>query len=64
MHLATSPSFKQNATAAIANASLQKALANSRPQFMARRTTAYANLPEFERLRDIARDIVRTNLAP
>jgi len=63
MHVATSPEFKQNATAAIGNASLQKALANSRPQFMARRTNAYANLPEFERLRDIARDIKNHTLA-
>jgi len=63
MHVATSPAFKQNATAAIANASLQKALANSRPQFMARRGNAYANLPEFERLRDIARDIKNHTLA-
>jgi len=63
MHVATSPAFKQNATDAIANASLQKALANSRPQFMARRGNAYANLPEFERLRDVARDIKNHTLA-
>jgi L-lactate dehydrogenase complex protein LldF len=57
MHVATSPEFKRNATSAIADASLQKALANSRPQFMARRTRAIAALPEFEALRDTARDI-------
>ena len=54
MHVPTSPAFKQNARAAIGHAGLQKALANSRPQFMARRANAVANLPEFEALRDIA----------
>jgi L-lactate dehydrogenase complex protein LldF len=55
--LTTSPAFKENAARAIADAGLQKALANSRPQFMARRARAIAALPEFERLRDIGRDI-------
>jgi len=63
MHVATSPEFKRNATGAIANASLQKALANSRPQFMARRGRAVGDLPEFEALRDIARDIKNHTLA-
>ena len=63
MHVSTSPSFKQNASAAIGNAGLQKALANSRPQFMARRGNAVGNLPEFEALRDIARDIKNHTLA-
>jgi len=63
MHVATSPAFKKNATAALADARLQKALANSRPQFMARRGAAVAALPEFERLRDIARDIKNHTLA-
>ena len=57
MHVATSSEFKRNATRAIADVSLQKALANSRPQFMARRAGAVAALPEFEALRDTARDI-------
>ena len=61
--LTTSPAFKENATRAIANAGLQKALANSRPQFMARRTKAIANLPEFEQLRDIGRDIKNHTIA-
>src|SRR6195952_2258527 len=61
--LATSPNFKQNARKALADAGLQKALAFSKPQFMARRSAAVANLPEFERLRDIARDIKNHTLA-
>src|SRR3954454_15547814 len=60
---ATSPQFKQNARKALADAGLQKALAFSKPQFMARRTAAVANLPEFERLREIGRDIKNHALA-
>jgi len=63
MVTATSPAFKQNARRAIGDASLQKALANSRPQFMARRARAVAALPEFEQLRDIAREIKDHTLA-
>ena len=59
----TSPQFKQNAKAALADAGLQKALAFSKPQFMARRSAAVANLPEFEQLRDIGRDIKNHALA-
>ena len=59
----TSTRFKQNAKAALADAGLQKALAFSKPQFMARRSAAVANLPEFERLRDIGRDIKNHTLA-
>ncbi len=61
--LATSPKFKQNARRALADAGLQKALAFSKPQFIARRSAAVANLPEFERLRDIGRDIKNHTLA-
>src|SRR4051794_1378381 len=61
--LATSPQFKQNARKALADAGLQKALAFSKPQFMARRAAAVANLPEFERLRDIGREIKNHTLA-
>ena len=61
--LTTSPEFKQNSRRALADAGLQKALAFSKPQFMARRTAAVANLPEFERLRDVARDIKDHTLA-
>ena len=63
MHVVTSPAFKQNATAAIANPGLQKALANSGPAFIGRRAAAVARLPEFERLREIGRDIKNHTLA-
>ena len=49
--------------AAIEDAGLQKALARSGPSFIARRTAAVAALPEFEQLRDIARDIKNHTLA-
>ncbi len=61
--LATSPAFKQNARAALADAGLQKALARSNPQLAARRAAAVAALPEFERLREIGRDIKNHTLA-
>ncbi len=63
MHVATSPAFKENARRAIADPGLQKALARSGPQFVARRAAAVAALPEFERLRDIGRDIKNHTLA-
>src|SRR6202000_1137342 len=63
MHIATSPAFKQNAHDALANKGLQKALARSGPSFIARRTAAVGNLPEFEQLRDEARDIRNHTLA-
>ena len=56
MH-ATSPAFKENAAHALVDAGLQKALARTRPQHPAKRNAAVANLPEFERLRDIGRCI-------
>ncbi len=61
--LSTSPSFKENATQAMADPSLQKALARTRPQNPAKRLTAVAALPEFEQLRDIGRDIKNHTLA-
>ena len=62
MHV-TSPQFHQNARRAMADAGLQKALAISRPHFLERRANAVANLPEFEALRDTARDIKNHTLA-
>ena len=53
----TSPAFKENVTHALADARLQKALVFTRPTFSLRRAAAVAALPEFERLRDIGRDI-------
>jgi L-lactate dehydrogenase complex protein LldF len=63
MHIATSSSFKQNTAEALSNPNLQKALARSGPSFIARRAAAVANLPEFEQLRDTARDIKNHALA-
>src|ERR1700759_1130705 len=62
MHI-SSPQFHQNARRAMADAGLQKALATSRPHFLERRANAVANLPEFETLRDTARDIKNHTLA-
>src|SRR6201986_3701843 len=63
MHVATSSAFKENAHRALADTGLQRALARSGPSFIARRTAAVAALPEFEQLRDIARDIKNHTLA-
>jgi L-lactate dehydrogenase complex protein LldF len=59
----TSPAFKANARHALADTGLQKALSISKTQFLERRGRAVAALPEFERLRDIARDIKNHTLA-
>ncbi|HEY0424270.1 MAG TPA: lactate utilization protein B, partial [Rhodopila sp.] len=63
MHISTSPAFKENAHLALGNPGLQKALARSGPSFIARRAAAVAGLPEFEKLRDTARDIKNHALA-
>lgn len=54
---ATSHSFKDNARAGMANPTLQRAMANMRHGFPAKRLAAIDRLPEFEALRDRARDI-------
>jgi L-lactate dehydrogenase complex protein LldF len=54
---ATSPQFKENAHHALHDAQLQKALGNVRQNFIERRAVAAGNLPEFESLRDQARDL-------
>ena len=59
----TTPQFKQNAHAALRDAQLQQALGNVRVNFVERRATAAARLPEFEALRDSARDIKNHTLA-
>jgi len=53
----TSPQFKENAHAALADPNLQKALGHVRSAFIEKRAKAAADLPEFEDLRDSARDI-------
>jgi len=59
----TSPRFKQNAHAALANPVLQQALAKAKVGFSARRRAAYGQLPEFEALREEARAIKEHTLA-
>src|SRR3954462_15096515 len=58
-----SPAFKQNAARALADPGLQKALGTAKGAFLQRRAAAVANLQEFERLRDIGRDIKNHPLA-
>jgi L-lactate dehydrogenase complex protein LldF len=53
----TTPQFKANARAALADANLQAALRGTGSNFVARRAQARAALPEFDALRDHARDI-------
>ena len=59
----TSPKFRENAAAAIHDKSLQKALGNVERGFIAKRAKAVAALPEFETLRDAARDIKNHTLS-
>ena len=59
----TTPRFKQNAREAMADAQLQRALGNVRVNFVERRAVAAERLPEFEALRDSARDIKNHTLA-
>ncbi len=53
----TSRSFKDNAKTALSDAQLRRALDNMKEGFIAKRAKAAAKLPEFEALRDQARDI-------
>ena len=53
----TSPDFKRNAARALGDAQLQKALGNVKQGFIDKRQRATEKLPEFEALRDSARDI-------
>lgn len=57
MHEITSPSFKKNASDALKDAQLQGALKHVRKNFIDKRQLAAEKLPEFEALRDSARDI-------
>jgi L-lactate dehydrogenase complex protein LldF len=59
----TSPAFKPNAARALADPGLQKALGTAKGAFLARRAAAVAALPEFEALREVARDIKDHTLA-
>jgi len=62
MH-STATLFKSNATAALADAQLQRALAGLPGGLVAQRTAARARLPEFEALRDVGRDVRNHALA-
>lgn len=59
----TTPNFKENAARALHDAPLQKALKNVEVGFIAKRLAAMDALPEFEALRDSARDIKNHTLA-
>jgi L-lactate dehydrogenase complex protein LldF len=58
----TSPQFKDNARAALADTALQRALSKGLG-FVERRRLAVERLPEFDALRDAARDIKNHTLA-
>ena len=58
-----SRSFKNNASKALKDASLQHALGGIKNGFVANRARARANLPEFEDLRDEARAVKDHSLA-
>jgi len=59
----TARAFKHNAGAALANPNLQESLAKLKVGFSERRRQAVERLPEFEALRDAARDIKNHTLA-
>lgn len=58
----TSPQFKGNATAALGDRQLQRALSNVEKGFIDKRKIAADALPEFEALRDKAREIKNHSL--
>ncbi len=59
----TSPDFKDNARRALADVPLQEALGHVRKGFIDKRRKAVDALPEFDALRDSARDIKNHTLA-
>ncbi|HMN85733.1 MAG TPA: LutB/LldF family L-lactate oxidation iron-sulfur protein [Bauldia sp.] len=59
----TSPTFKENARAALADPMLQRAMGHVRAGFIDKRAAAAAALPEFDAIRDAARDIKNHTLA-
>jgi L-lactate dehydrogenase complex protein LldF len=61
--ITTSPQFKDNAKAALADADLQNALKFVEVNFVARRREVADKLPEFDDLRDSSRDIKNHTLA-
>lgn len=59
----TSPQFKRNVTTALNDVNLQKALGSVQAGFVGKRVQAAAKLPEFEELRDRAREIKNHTLS-
>src|SRR5262249_27541978 len=59
----TSRAFKSNAASALANPDLQRALRNAGTGFVARRARAREALPEFDALREAAKQIKQHTLA-
>jgi L-lactate dehydrogenase complex protein LldF len=59
----TTSRFKDNAHEALGDDQLQKAMLNVRAGFIDKRAAVAAKLPEFEALRDSARDIKNHTLA-
>ena len=53
----TTHTFDTNASGALRDAELQRALSGLKGGLVAQRRTAYERLPEFEALRDVGRDI-------
>ena len=53
----TSPNFKQNSQRALSDSDLQAALGHVKRGFIEKRVNAVNDLPEFEELRDRAREI-------
>ncbi|HEX6092332.1 MAG TPA: (Fe-S)-binding protein, partial [Dongiaceae bacterium] len=63
MHTPTSHAFKDNAHRALGDPQLQQAMSHVKKNFISKRTSAAARLPEFEALRDEARAIKDHTLA-
>jgi L-lactate dehydrogenase complex protein LldF len=63
LHQATTPAFKANARRALDDPNLQAALRGSRGNFIVKRARARAALPEFDALRDRAKEIKDHTLA-
>jgi len=63
VHQATTPEFKANARRALADRNIQAAMSHAQSGFVDKRARARAGLPEFDRLRDAARDLKNHVLA-
>ena len=59
----TSPTFKKNVKAALLDVQLQRALGHVRSNFIEKRTAVVGALPEFEQIRENAREIKNHTLA-